>query len=175
MSRYVMVAAAAGAMILGTTASSAKPVDTTVPLQIQRLLACRAVTDNAARLACFDKETQTVAGAFSTGDVVALDREKVRSTRRTLFGFHVPTLGNVFGGDDNEIKQVEGVVAAVDGNADGGYIFRLQDGARWSQTDGKPIALEPRRGDKVVIKRGAMGSYFLSVERQPGVRVERLN
>jgi hypothetical protein len=170
-----MLAAAAGAMILGTTASSGKPVDTTVPLQIQRLLACRSVTDNAARLACFDKETQTVAGAFSTGDVVALDREKVRSTRRTLFGFHVPTLGNVFGGDDSEIKQVEGVVAAVDGNADGGYIFRLQDGARWSQTDGKPIALEPRRGDKVVIRRGAMGSYFLSVERQPGVRVERLN
>jgi hypothetical protein len=131
--------------------------------------------DNAARLACFDKETQTVAGAFSTGDVVALDREKVRSTRRSLFGFHVPTLGNVFGGDDNEIKQVDGVVAAVDGNADGGYIIRLEDGARWSQTDGKPIALEPRRGDKVVVRRGAMGSYFLSVGGQPGVRVERLN
>ena len=175
MSRHVMLAAAAGAMILGAGASAAKPVDTSVPQQIQRLLACRSVMDNAARLACFDKETQTVAGAFSTGDVVALDREKVRSTRRSLFGFHVPTLGNVFGGDDNEIKQVDGVVAAVDGNADGGYTIRLEDGARWSQTDGKPIALEPRRGDKVVVRRGAMGSYFLSVGGQPGVRVERLN
>ena len=95
MSRHVMLAAAAGAMILGAGASAAKPVDTSVPQQIQRLLACRSVMDNAARLACFDKETQTVAGAFSTGDVVALDREKVRSTRRSLFGFHVPTLPSV--------------------------------------------------------------------------------
>jgi hypothetical protein len=175
MSRHLMLAAAAGAMVLGGTSSVAKPVDTTVPQQIQRLLACRSVADSAARLACYDKETQTVAGAFSTGDVVALDREKVRTTRRTLFGFHVPTLGNVFGGDDNEVKQVEGVLAGVGTNRDGGYIFRLADGARWSQTDGKPIAMEPQSGDKVVIRRGAMGSYFLSVDRQPGVRVERLN
>lgn len=174
MVKHLMAAAAVG-LIMGGTATAAKPVETSVPAQIQRLLACRSVTDNAARLACFDKETQTVAGAFSTGDVVALDREKVRSTRRTLFGFHVPTLGNVFGGGEEELKQVEGVVVGLDTNVDGGYVFRLEDGARWSQTDGKPLALEPRRGDKVLIKRGAMGSYFLSVGHQPGVRVERLN
>ncbi|HEX8841810.1 MAG TPA: hypothetical protein VF757_05870 [Sphingomicrobium sp.] len=175
MRKYLMAAAAAAGLILAGTADAGKPVNTTVPAQIQRLLACRSVTDNAARLACFDRETQTVAGAFSSGDVVALDREKVRSTRRSLFGFHIPTLGNVFGGGEDEIKQVEGVLAGVGTNADGGYVFRLEDGARWSQTDGKPIALEPQRGDKVLIKRGAMGSYFLSVGRQPGVRVERLN
>jgi hypothetical protein len=175
MSKQLMLAAGAMGMLLGGSAYAKKPVEADVPQQIQRLLACRSLTDNAARLACFDKETQTVAGAFSSGDVVALDREKVRSTKRTLFGFHVPTLGSVFGGGDDEIKQVEGMIAGVGGNADGGYIFVLADGARWSQTDGKPIALEPRHGDKVVIRRGAMGSYFLSVSGQPGVRVERLN
>jgi hypothetical protein len=173
MSRYLMLAAAGMGMLLGGSAYAKKPAETDVPQQIQRLLACRSLTDNAARLACFDKETQTVAGAFSGGDIVALDRVKVQSTRHSLFGFHVPTLGNVFGGD--ELNQIESVIAGVGTNADGGYIFRMADGARWSQTDGKPIALEPRNGDKVTIKRGAMGSYFLTVGRQPGVRVERLN
>src|SRR5689334_13271033 len=172
MGKYLMAAAAAG-LILGGTAVAGKPVNTAVPAQIQRLLACRSVTDNAARLACFDRETQTVAGAFSGGDIVALDREKVRSTRRTLFGFHVPTLGNVFGGD--ELDQVEGVVAAVGMNRDGGFLIALQDGARWSQTDDRPIALEPQRGDKVTIKKGSLGNYFLSVGKQPGIKVERVN
>ena len=175
MGRHLMLAAVATVMLLGGPVQAKKPAETDVPQQIQRLLACRSLTDNAARLACFDKETQTVAGAFSSGDVVALDRDKVRSTKRTLFGFHVPTLGSVFSGGDDEIKQVEGVIAGVGTNGDGGYIFRLADAARWSQTDGKPIALEPRNGDKVVIRRGPMGSYFLSVGRQPGVMVERLN
>lgn len=169
-----MVAAAVG-LILGGTAGAAKPVDATVPAQIQRLLACRSMTENAARLACFDRETQTVAGALSGGDLVAVDRERVRTAKRSLFGFHVPTLGSVFGGGDDDVKQVEGVVSDVAYNVDGGYVLRLADGARWSQTDGKPIAMEPQRGDKVVVKRGAMGSYFLSVGRQPGVKVERVN
>lgn len=173
MGRYLMVAAAFG-MVLGAPAFARNPADAGVPAQIQRLLACQAVTDNAARLACFDRETQTVAGALSGGDLVAMDREKVRSSKRSLFGFHVPTLG-IFGGGDDDVKQVEGVLAAVGANRDGGYIFRLEDGARWSQTDSKAIAMEPRRGDKVVIKRGALGSYFLSIDRQPGVKVERLN
>lgn len=174
MRRTLMVTAALG-MMLAPPASARKPQQSAVPAQIQRLLACRSLTDNGARLACFDRETQTVAGAFSSGDVVALDREDVRSTKRTLFGFHVPSLGSVFGGGDDEIKQVEGVIAGVGTNRDGGYVFALQDGARWSQTDDKPIALEPQRGDKVVIKKGAFGAYFLSVGHQPGVKVERLN
>ena len=65
MVKHLMAAAAVG-LIMGGTATAAKPVETSVPAQIQRLLACRSVTDNAARLACFDKETQTVAGAFSS-------------------------------------------------------------------------------------------------------------
>lgn len=172
MNRYLMAAAALG-MSLAATADAKKPPNADVPAQIQRLLACRSVTDNAARLACFDRETQAVAGAFSGGDIVALDREKVRSTRRTLFGFHVPTLGNVFGGE--ELQQVEGVVADVGMNRDGGYLIALQDGAKWSQTDDRPIALEPQRGDKVTIKKGAFGNYFLSVGKQPGIKVERVN
>jgi len=154
----------------------AKPkADSPPPEQITRLLGCRAIAAAADRLVCFDRESATVGDAVAKQELVVFDRESVRKTRTSLFGFSIPNLG-IFGANDkDEIKQIEGVIAAYRYNPDGGYIFTLQDGGRWSQTDDKPFALEPRSGDKVVIKRAAMGSYMMSVARQPGVRVKRIN
>jgi hypothetical protein len=50
---------------------------------------------------------------------------------------------------------------------------RLQEGGTWHQIDNNPMALRPRPGWKVRIKRGALGSYMMSVNNQPGVRVRR--
>ncbi len=146
------------------------------PPQVNALLACQRVTDSAERLACYDKAAAGIGEAVARKDIVVYDRESVRKTKRGLFGFSIPNLG-IFGEDDNEveIKQVDGEIASTAFNADGGYIFRLADGSRWSQIDGKPIALAPENGDKVVIKKGALGSYILSVARQPGVKVKRVN
>ena len=173
MSRYLMAATAFAVALTGTAAAKS-PIPTQVPPQLQRLLACRGLSDGAARLACFDREAGAAAQGFARGDIVAVDRDKIRSTKKTLFGLAIPNLG-LFGDDGNELKQVEGVLAGTGFNRDGGYIFRLQDGARWSQTDDKPLALPPRPGDKVIVKRGTMGSYFLTVGRQPGIKVQRLN
>jgi hypothetical protein len=41
--------------------------------------------------------------------------------------------------------------------------------------DGKPFAIPPQAGDKVVVKKGALGSFIMSVARQPGVKVRRIN
>jgi hypothetical protein len=170
-----IVLAGAAAPVLATAAPPKLQMQTEVPVPVQRLLACRNLADPAARLACFDRETGSVATAITNRDLVAVDREKVRSTKRSLFGFAIPNLG-VFGDDGNDqVNQIDGVLAGSGWNRDGGFTFRLTDGARWSQTDGKPIALEPRQGDKVVIKRGVLGSYTLSVAGQPGVKVQRLN
>lgn len=165
-----------GAAALAAASAGQPTPSEATPAPIGRLLACRALTAAAERLACFDRETGAVADALVRRDLVAVDRDKVRSTRRSLFGFSLPKLG-LFGDDDeaDEIKQIDGVIAGVGRNRDGGFTFRLADGARWSQADGKPIALEPRAGDKVVVRRGVLGSYTLSVAGQPGVKVQRVN
>lgn len=155
------------------SAQEAKPIDP--PAQIGKLLACRNIGNGEERLQCFDRETGRVADALSRRDLVAVDRAKMTSTRRSLFGLSLPRL-SIFGNDEaDEVKQVDGVIAGVGRNRDGGYILRLADGARWSQMDGKPVALEPRAGDKVVVKRGLLGSYLLSVAGQAGIKVQRIN
>jgi hypothetical protein len=142
----------------------------------EALVRCRTLADDAARLQCFDGTAAKLEEAAARKELVVIDKKQIRETKRTLFGLALPDLG-LFGSDDeaDEVKQIEGVLAGVGYNRDGGYTFRLADGARWSQTDSKPIALKPRAGNKVVVKRGMLGSYSMSIAGQPAVKVERIN
>jgi hypothetical protein len=169
------VTAAALLLLMSSPATAADKKDQNdTPPQLQRLLACKSLTDAAQRLACFDRESAATQVAIQRNDLVAMDRAKIRATRRSLFGFSMPSLG-IFGRDDkDEIKQIDGIVAGVSRGMDG-FRVSLQDGTRWAQTDGKSIALEPRIGHKVVVKRGALGSFMMSVAGQPGVKVQRVN
>ena len=157
-------------------ASAPKQQEGPPPAQVTAVLSCRQLADSTERLACYDRAAATLGEAVAKRDLVVFDRESVRKTKRGLFGFAIPNLG-IFGDEDDEVavKQVDGVIAGLGRNADGGFVFRLADGSRWTQIDGKPIALEPRNGDKVVIKKGALGSYMMSIAKQPGVKVKRIN
>lgn len=163
-------------MCAAPAASAPKQQEGPPPAQVTSVLACRQVSDSAERLACYDRAAAALGDAVAKRDLVVFDRESVRKTKRGLFGFSIPNLG-IFGDEDGgvEVKQIDGVIAGLGRNADGGFIFRLADGGRWTQMDSKPIALEPRSGDKVVIKKGALGSYLMSIAKQPGVKVKRIN
>ena len=174
MRLWIFGLSAAMLTVAPPAAAKSKP-DAAPPPQITRLLSCRAIAATADRLACFDRESAAVGDAMAKQDLVVFDRESVRKTRRSLFGFSVPNLG-IFGDDDKDaVKQIESAVASFGYNADGGYTITLQDGGRWSQIDDRPLALPPRPGDKVVVRKAAMGSYMLSIARQPGLRVKRIN
>lgn len=167
--------AIASTLLIAASPASAKPApEPGMPVQINRLLSCRSVAATAERLACFDRESALVGGAVERKDLVVFDRDSVRKTRRSLFGFSVPDLG-VFGNSDNDaLDRIEGVLRSAGSNRDGGHTFVLEDGSRWSQIDDRPLALEPRSGDKVTVRRGALGSFVLSVGHQPGLKVRRI-
>lgn len=164
-----------GAAPLLAASAAAKPLPPTAPpAAVQSLLACRLVTDSAQRLACYDRAAQGFAEAMGKREVVVIDKARANEARRSLFGFSVPNFGALLGGGGDEISQIESTVDGVVENADGGWTIRLADGSTWSQTDDTPVALPPRRGDKVVVKRGAMGSYFLKLGSQPGFKAKRV-
>ncbi|HEU5284910.1 MAG TPA: hypothetical protein VFU20_00190 [Sphingomicrobium sp.] len=175
MKRKIIFAAAACAL-LSTAAAAAprKKAEGGAPAQIQRLLGCRALADAAQRLACFDRETSALDQAMAKRDVVVIDRQRVTAARRSLFGFSVPSFGGLFGGDENEVKEIQSTVAAVARNPEGGWTIKLADGSTWTQTDDTPIGLRPERGQKIVVRRGSLGSFRLSVNGQPGFKVKRI-
>jgi hypothetical protein len=163
---------AAAAFIAGSGIALARPLPAGNPRSVQSLLDCRSVADSAQRLACYDKAAGTIAEAIEKKDLVLIDKERATAAKRSLFGFSVPDFAGLLGGGD--IQQIEGVVAGVGSNADGGWTIKLADGSLWTQTDDTPVALPPRHGDKVIVKRGTLGSYFLRLGNQPGFKVKRI-
>ena len=112
--------------------------------------------------------------------MVVVDRQQVREGRRRLFGLALPRIPIFGGGDDDEdpddadrVNTVEGVVASATQDSLGHWVVTLQDGAVWVQVDNNTLALRPRPDQRVVINRGAMGSFMMRVNNQPGIRVRR--
>jgi len=174
--KYILAAAALAAL---PGVASAQRAPQQRPELFEALVRCRSVTEESARLQCFDAAAAALDAAAERREVVVVDRAQVRESRRRLFGLALPRLP-IFGGggdddedDADEIDHVEGVVASASQNGNGQWIVRLQDGATWVQTDNNSLALRPRAGQPVVVNRGVMGSYMMRVNRQPGIRVRR--
>lgn len=175
VSKTALFAAAAtlacSAQALG--AESKQPV----PEVFSEVAKCREIADGDARLACFDAAVAELVKAEAADDVVVISREQVRDTRRGLFGLKLPSL-KIFGGRSDEdgieaVKRLDARIASV-GRGQQGFVFRLDDGAVWEQTDGIYMRT-PKGGDTIVIERGALGSFFARVNEGVAVRVRRRN
>ena len=135
---------------------------------------CRDVADNAQRLACYDRAVGALATAQAAKDLYVADKETMRETRKGLFGFNLPKV-KLFENDDlgDDVKSIETTVKSV-GTGSRGYVFVLEDGARWAQTDGAYMD-KPKAGAKIRIRRAALGSFMGSIDGKVGFRIERLN
>lgn len=172
-SKFLAAAICTG-LLSGSPALARPAPDTGVPASVQQLLGCRAITDSAQRLACYDRQAGVVGGAIASRDIVVIDKARASAAKRSLFGFSVPNFGGLFGSGSDDIKQIESIVAGVSNNQEGGWVLKLADGSVWSQVDDAPLGLPPRRGDKVVVKRGSLGSFYLELGKQPGFKAKRI-
>lgn len=161
-------------MIAASAAGAKAPVATGTPASMQRLLGCRSIQDSAQRLACFDREAGAVDQAISKKEMVLIDKQRVTQTKRALFGFSIPDFGGLFGGGDDEVKEISSTVVSASQMGYLGWTIKLADGSTWVQTDDAQLGLEPRKGDKIVVHRGSLGAFFMRVAGQPGFKVKRI-
>lgn len=159
-------------------ATSAAAADKPRPAALEALRGCQAITADAARLACFDKAAAALATSVEKKEVVVLDQQEVRKTRKSLFGFQLPRIGLFGGGDGDkgpeepEFTQIDTKVTGVRGLGYGKYSFTIEDGAVWQTTEAGPDM--PKAGTQVTIKKGSLGGYFIKFERQRPVRGMRV-
>ena len=145
------------------------------PQALTRVLDCRTVQSPQERLACYDREVAAMQQAEESRQLVVMDRQQVRRTRRTLFGLALPNLG-LFGDDSPDEEGVNEIQSTLRGavqNPYGKWILTLEDGARWIQLDGREFGREPRAGHSIRIRRAAMGSYLANIDNQVAIRVRR--
>jgi hypothetical protein len=107
------------------------------PELFEALVRCRAIADDAARLQCFDGAAANLQQAAEQREIVVVDRQQVRESRRRLFGLALPRLPIFGGGDEeeDEIDSIESQVASASQIEFGRWLVRLEDGSTWVQTD----------------------------------------
>lgn len=162
--------AAAGATIVEARTSP----QTGTPATIQRLMACRSMADTAQRLACYDREAAAIDQAIAKRDLVVIDKTRATAAKKALFGFSIPDFGGLFGGDTDEVKQIQSTVKDFGYEPGRGWVIKLADGSTWFQMDDAQLGLPPEKGQKVVVVRGSFGSFFLRLNGQPGFKARRI-
>ena len=163
------------ALTLGAGAVSAQPKAEGRAAIVQKLMDCRKLTDNAARLACYDQSTAALDQAEAKGDVVIVDREQAKQVRKQAFGFAIPSISIFSKGEAREeTDSLEGVLASARQNSAGYWVFKLEDGATWSQVVAEDLFRTPKPGMKVKIRKATLGSYIMSIDNQGGFKARRV-
>ncbi len=147
-----------------------------LPETFNNLKACKAIVDRDARLDCYDKAATALEQAVVSKDVLLTDKAQLKEARRGLFGFSLPKI-SLFGSDDpeGEANEIESIIArATQLGRNGPWTITLEDGAKWVQLDGDLFPV-PKPGQKIRIRKAALGSYFANVNGQRAVRMKREN
>ncbi|MXO89479.1 hypothetical protein [Pontixanthobacter aquaemixtae] len=165
---------AAALLAFGTTPVFAQESDEKQDdAYIAGLKACQSISEAAERLACYDAAVGKVVEASDEGEVQIVDREQAKKTRRSLFGFSLPDLG-IFGGDDDD-ELFESTITSVAISGRNTVLITIEDGdAVWRIPGAKQRTMNAKPGDKVVFKEASLGSYFIRINGQIGVKGRRI-
>jgi hypothetical protein len=173
--KHLTISLVAAAGVLAVGAAFAETAGSPLPAAVQRLLDCRTTASDPARLACYDQAVSELGRLISAGEIVVVDKERVAKVKRQAFGLNLPSLSLLDRGDKPaEISEVSGVAVRAWRQLDGHWAVELEDGAVWAQTDGERPNREPRAGSKVEIKKAALGSFFMKIDDQRGMRARRV-
>jgi hypothetical protein len=174
MTSKLLVVGSIVAVAVAARSDARSAPNTGTPQSVQQLIACRSMTDSAQRLACYDRQADALSNAIAKKEVVVIDKARATAAKKSLFGFSIPNFGGIFGGNEDEVKEISSTATRVSQDAYGAYVVTLADGSTWYQQDDAPLGLGPEKGDKITVRRGSFGAFFLSVNGQPGIRVKRI-
>jgi hypothetical protein len=165
---------AACSMMVPTTAIAADDNNPAAD-HLAPLRACTGETDPRLRLVCYDAAAAEVIAAADKGQLKIVDQAEIRRTRRGLFGFSLPDLGLFGGGDDApDMDMLETTITGVRYTGDDAFVFKTKEGATWQVLNAPSRLREVHSGDAVVFKKAAMGSYFIRIDGQIGVKGKRV-
>jgi hypothetical protein len=164
------------ALVSPSNLAEAAPEAPTVALQ--GLSSCLAMTDDHQRLGCLDTEAAKLIAAAKSHDIMLLGRKDMQETRRGLFGYALPKM-SLFGnhgsdGARDDVAEIDAVVQSATSSGHGNWRMKLDNGAVWETTE-EVTWDPPHPGSKVHIKRGALGSYFMTIDRASPIRAMRIS
>jgi hypothetical protein len=156
------------------------------------VLACRAIADSTARLACFDRETAALANSPPPAAAPAAAAPAVASSSAPaappaapaappldaqqsfgLSGSAIASHEEAAGARPAKVAKIEARVVGLALTGNGRTLFTLDNSQMWRQleSDGDMLA---KLGDTATISRGLLGSYWLQLKSGRGCKVTRI-
>lgn len=170
--------AALGGFACLAVAASGQDGDPARVDHLEALKACQQIADPTGRLDCFDRAVSTMVSATEEGELQLVDKDEVTKTRRRLFGFALPDLGIFKGpgdGEDDELDRLQSTITRVVSVRRDTITFEIEEGGVWEITNAKGRTLRAiKPGAPVEFKKAALGSYFIRVSGQIGVKGRRI-
>ena len=160
-------------LIIIMSSATTPPQDTKASPMIEELARCLDIPTDADRLACTDAVGRRLVDAARRREVVVADRDEIKASRRSLFGFTLPNIGLFRADPKEEVDRIESRIAALAETGHGKLRLTLDDGAVWTTDDAWPGGRLPRAGTPVVIHKASLGSYFLRAAGGRSVRASR--
>lgn len=173
--RWLLLAAALGSAGAQTAAQESE--DGSSSDYLASLKTCQAITDDRERLACFDRAVAGIVSANDAGEVRFVDREDIRDTRRQLFGLSVPDVGVLKRGEDEDKEEselLETSITSVRYLSGKTIRFTTQEGAVWEIGSAPRWLRTVAAGNSVVFKKAALGTFFIRIDGQMGVKGKRV-
>jgi hypothetical protein len=152
MTRAYRVAAISAALMTGGIATTAQAQD------------CRAITDPAARLACYDKREAT--GTYASPE--AAERAAPEPYRRPATGpsaAPAPAAAAPVTAPINPDREFTSRIVAVNRMDNGFYALHLANGSEWHMT---AIGAPPKVGEAVHHRRTLVGTHYFDIKSRKG-------
>lgn len=178
MKRIALMTTLAATLVCSAPVLAKKDKTEAPPEAYAKVAACRQIAADAERLACFDAAMAAFDAALAKNEVYMVDKKQVRETRRSLFGLPLPSFGLFGDGKDDaeaadDVSELVSTIKSAKRTGDGWQVT-IAEGSIWQQVDSNTLALSPKVGGPVTIRKGALGSYKMSVGKQPAIKVKRI-
>jgi hypothetical protein len=167
------------------------------------LLACRSISDSAARLTCFDRETaalasappaalaaapnvpaaaaaapgvsQTAAPPAAQAAAAPTPAAPVLDAQQSfgLSGSAIAEKEEAKGARPAKLAKLESRVVGLSLTGNGRTVFTLENSQMWRQLESDGDMLT-KLGDVATVSRGLLGSYWLQLKNGRGCKVTRI-
>lgn len=159
--------------VMGQTAVCAAEKRDDVTRTMDALNACRTLTEDSKRLACFDRAAKAILTAREDGSLLVLDKARVVERRRARFG--LGSDGAALGDAADQataVRELTSTIQSVGGAQYSRFNLALADGSVWQTVEN--ARFEPRVGAAITIKAAALGSYKASIAGGTSIKVKRV-
>ncbi len=160
-----------------TAPGSAYAASGTSAALVNKLLACRRVSGNSARLHCFDQAAAALAGPARVSSVSDAAVKEAVSPRKTfgLSSSAIVAREVAAGTRPKTVSKITERITALRTGPDGRVIYDLANGQVWRELVADGYAPPVRVGEAVRISRGWLGSYWMQAPSGQGCKVERIH